>query len=273
VWCPDGTLVVTGVGRGTLHRIDPASGSHAIVADTGGGPNGAALCSDGGFLVTQNGGFDFSKTRYAAVAPPYRPGTPAIQRVVPDGTVRVLADEGLRAPNDLVVGHDGTVYFTDPGPFPPLDPPAGRVMALEPGGALREVARGFTYCNGIGLEPAGALVVIEKRGLMRFDPAAPGERAWVIETLGPGGGDGFAIDVEGRFYVASTSDHGIRVLDADGREADFLPIPGEGLTTNCCFGGAGLRTLFATEMLPGGVAVWEEMPLPGLALTPWPAPA
>src|SRR3546814_9272336 len=67
--------LVTGVQTCALPIwIDPASGSHAIAADTGGGPNGAALCSDGGFLVTQNGGFDFSKTRYAASSEERRVG-------------------------------------------------------------------------------------------------------------------------------------------------------------------------------------------------------
>ena len=51
--------------------------------------------------------------------------------------------------------------------------------------------------------------------------------------------------------VASTMEHGIRVVDPDGTVVDFLPIEGEGLTTNCCFGGDDLRTLFATDALPG----------------------
>jgi len=64
VWCDDGTagsLVVTSVCDGVLWRIDVASGAKSLVADVDGGANGAALCADGGFLVTQNGGVDFSK--------------------------------------------------------------------------------------------------------------------------------------------------------------------------------------------------------------------
>lgn len=271
VWCPDGTLVVTGVGHGLLYRVRPAEGSHEVLADMGGGPNGAALASDGGVLVTQNGGFDFTKTPLAGDAPPpYRPVTPALLRLMSSGRVLPVADRGLNAPNDLVVAADGTVYFTDPGPYPPPDPPIGRVMALAPDGSLREVAGGFTYCNGIGIEPAGTLVVVERRGLMRV--AADGSREWIVEYLGPGGGDGFCLDAEGRFYVASTAEHGVRVLDRDGRELDFLAIGGEGVTTNCCFGGPDGRTLYATEMLPGGVVAWEGMPAPGLPLPPWPVP-
>ena len=66
VWVPEGTpggpsLVVTSVAAGSLVRISPDGSGREDVADTGGGPNGAALVADGSFLVTQNGGLDFSK--------------------------------------------------------------------------------------------------------------------------------------------------------------------------------------------------------------------
>ena len=51
---------------------------------------------------------------------------------------------------------------------------------------------------------------------------------------------------------------------------DFLEIEGEGLTTNCCFGGPDLRTLYATDAIPGTVVAWEAMPTPGLPLPTWP---
>jgi sugar lactone lactonase YvrE len=69
--------------------------------------------------------------------------------------------------------------------------------------------------------------------------------------LGPGGGDGFC-------------------LDRDGNELDFLAIAGDGVTTNCCFGGTDSRTLFATDAVPGRVVAWASMPTPGLQLTLWP---
>ena len=110
--------------------------------------------------------------------------------------------------------------------------------------------------------------MVEGRGLQMI--GADGERDWVIEVLGAGVGDGFCVDVDGRYYVASTSDHGIRIVDPDGTVVDFLAIPGDGMTTNCCFGGDDLRTLYATDALPGRVVVWEGLPTPGLPLTPWP---
>jgi gluconolactonase len=268
VWCGDETLVVTSVADGALYRIDVGTGSVDLFADVGGGANGAALAVDGAMLVTQNGGIDFSRLGLFAEPPEYRTATPGLQLARPDGSVVYLADQGFRAPNDLVVAGDGRVFFTDPPHHPPPEDPVGRVMVLERDGSIGVVAEGFHYCNGIAFTPDGVLVVVEGRGLQAV--AEDGAREWVIEELGPGVGDGFCLDVDGRYYVASTSDHGVRVVDPDGTVVDFLPIDGDGITTNCCFGGDDLRTLFATDAIPGRVVAWEGMPTPGLPMTPWP---
>jgi gluconolactonase len=270
VWCTDGTVVATSVCDGALFRVTPATGAVDRIAVTLGGPNAAYPASDGGFIVTQNGGLDFSKMgdRMDTFADaPYRPVTPGLQRVTPSGDVDDVASEGFQAPNDLVCDEAGTLFFTDPYNFLAERAP-GRVWALERDGSIRLVADGFAYCNGIALEPDGTLVVVEGRGLMRLLP--DGDREWVVEHLGPGGGDGFCVDRDGRFYVASTTEHGVRVVEPDGREVEFLRIDGDGLTTNCCFGGDDGRTLFATDALPGTIVAWEGLPTPGLPLHPWP---
>jgi gluconolactonase len=268
VWCGDDTLVVTSVADGALYRIVVTRGVVERLADTGGGANGAALASDGSLLVTQNGGIDFSRLGLFEEPPEYHPGVPGLQHARLDGTVDYLADDGFLAPNDLAVAADGRVVFTDPPHHPPPAEPVGRVMVLERDGSVVTFADSFHYCNGIAFTPAGDVVVVEGRGLQMV--AADGERDWVIEELGSGGGDGFCLDVDGRYYVASTSEHGVRVVEPDGSVVDFLEIPGDGLTTNCCFGGPDLRTLFATDAVPGTVVAWEGMPTPGLPLPTWP---
>lgn len=267
-WCPDGTLVVTSVAEGSLYRVWPAEGRAERIADTGGGANGAALAVDGGFVVTQNGGFDFAATGLFAEPPPFRPGVPGLQHVTPDGQVAYLTDAPLQAPNDLAVHRDGSIVFTDPGPFPPPDPTIARVLSWSPERGTQIVHEGFWYVNGIAFEPDGNIVVVERYGLLRLDASGGSEPEWVIENLGRGGGDGFCLDADGRFYVCSTIEHCVLVVDRDGTIVDRLAIEGEGLTTNCCFGGDDGRTLFATDALPGRVVVWEGMPTPGLDLSP-----
>jgi gluconolactonase len=274
VWCDDGTLVVTAVAEGALYRIWPESRRKAKIADTSGGANSAWPASDGGFLVTQNGGIDFkglmqaSRSRFSVELPPVRYSPAGLQRVAPDGTVSWVL-RGMQAPNDLVVAEDGTVFFTDPPCNPAVPGLDGKVRALRPDGVLELIADGFSYCNGIALEPDGGLVVVEGNGLMRLSPG--GGKQWIVEQMSDRHAvDGFCVDVEGRFYMASARDNGLRVVEGTKIVA-FHPLPGEGLSTNCCFGGADGRSLFMTNGLPGTVWMWTDLPTPGLPLAKWKA--
>ena len=273
VWCPDRTVVATSVAAGALYRVWPEQQKTDRIAVTGGGANGAALAADGSILVTQNGGIDFSKLpgAFSASLPNSAPATPGLQLAKPDGTVTYLADQDLHGPNDLAVTPGGDVFFTDPGHFPPSADDVGRVLIYGRDGKVRTFASGFFYCNGIAFDRDGTVVVVERRGLQRVHDNK--QREWVIEKLGRGGGDGFCLDADGRYYVAATIEHGVRVVEPDGAVVDFLEIPGEGVTTNCCFGGADGRTLFATDAVPGHVVVFEGLPTPGLPLPTWPGPA
>jgi gluconolactonase len=276
VWCPDGTLVISLISPGALVRIEPASGKVERIAPLPGGANSAQLADDGGFVVTNNGGIDFTVFADAlhldAEKIPYRPGPPGLQRVAADGTVSVLAAEGLQAPNDLVVARDGTIYFTDPPPHGGLQSPGGegKLWSYSRGGDLRLVARGFKYDNGVGLSPEGRLLIVEAQGLLWIDPAS-GRRDWFIEQLpGESPGDGFAFDVEGRLYCACPIDHCIRVFDRDAKQLEVIDLGDRAYPTNCCFGGPDRRTLFTTELAPGRVCAIEGLPSPGLPMTPWP---
>jgi len=268
VWCPDGTVIVTSVAGGALYRVWPEQRKAEVAAVTSGGANGAALASDGSIIVTQNGGIDYSTLPIPVDLPACVPATPGLQLAAPDGTVTYLADENLHGPNDVAVHENGDIYFTDPGHYPPPDDCIGRVMVYDANGDVREFARDFFYCNGIVFEPDGTVVVVERRGLQRVHP--DGSKDWVIEELGTGGGDGFCCDLDGNFYVASTIEHGIRIVDPGGSVLDFLPIEGSGVTTNCCFGGPDLRTLFVADAIPGNLVAFEGMPTPGLPLPTWP---
>jgi gluconolactonase len=277
-WCDDGTLVCTSVAEGRLYRVWPDDGRAAVLAETGGGANACAPAADGGFLVTQNGGIDFRRFALPGFdsLPEFSPVTPGLQYVAADGAVTYLAttvDDGtaMNAPNDLVVTPDGTVYFTDPGHHPPPDPPIGRILKLTRDGVVSVVDGPYRYCNGIALDHTGALLVIEAAGLLRLH--ADGSREWVIEELGEGTGDGFCVDVEGHAYVCCTTANCIKVIDPAGQEVerlDMAPLADKGLVTNCCFGGADGRTLFATQSIPGTVVRWDGLPHPGRPVIPWP---
>ena len=57
---PDGSVVLVEIKRGTLSRVSPG-GDVTVIAELGGGPNGAALGPDGAVYVCNNGGFAWSE--------------------------------------------------------------------------------------------------------------------------------------------------------------------------------------------------------------------
>ena len=52
----DGSVLVVEIAAGRVTLVLP-DGTHALVAETGGGPNGAAIGPDGAVYVCDNGGF------------------------------------------------------------------------------------------------------------------------------------------------------------------------------------------------------------------------
>ena len=269
MWCDDGTVVVTAVAEGKLYRIWPESRRKEVIADTAGGTNGAAPATDGCFLITQNGGIDFGAI-LPGMWPIRRPVNAGLQLARPDGkVVHVLKD--MQAPNDLVVGPDDTIYFTDPHAFPPpKNSRLARLMLREANGNVRMIADDFVLCNGVARETNGNLVVTEANGLMRV--YLDGTKEWIIENLSDRHAtDGLCLDVDGRFYLAGSQDHGVRIIEGN-KEIDFLPLPGEGATTNCCFGGPESTWMFATDGLPGDVYMWTDLPTRGLLLHRWKVP-
>ena len=110
------------IGRGTLTRV-AADGRVQVVADMGGGPNGAAIGPDGAVYICNNGGFHFQTEADGSFRPvlqakDYSGGR--IERVnLATGRFERLFEsvEGhrLRGPNDLVFDVHGGFYFTDLG--------------------------------------------------------------------------------------------------------------------------------------------------------------
>ena len=54
----DGSIILVEIARGTLSKIN-ISGKIEVIANLGGGPNGAAIGPDGQCYVCNNGGFEW----------------------------------------------------------------------------------------------------------------------------------------------------------------------------------------------------------------------
>jgi gluconolactonase len=273
----DGSVLFVEMAAGRVSRCD-ADGEVSVVAEVGGGPNGAARGPDGAVYVCNNGGVA-SATRCR----------PCVQRLEPDtGQVDVLYTEAggapLRMPNDLVFDDSGGFWCTD------FEGDAILYAAADGSGITRAVS-GAPGPNGVGLSPDQSVLYwsqtytrqVARRRLASpgVVVASPGCSLLALVTTGsvdpyailvglPGVQelDSLAVERDGAVCVATLVDSGITVVPADGGPVQKLTLPedlGEGAVTNLCFGGPDLRTAYITLSLTGRL-VSCRWPRPGLRL-------
>jgi gluconolactonase len=263
VWTQDGRLTFTSIDHGRLYEVTPER--LGLRAETGGGPNGLTEGRGGILYVAQNGG---SLRPEAARSPAAEPG---IQRV--EGERVTYLARGLDAPNDLCLGPDDRLYFTDPrGLTTSGERQPGRIYALAEGGEPELLAEGPAYTNGIafGPDPAELYVAetLRQRVLLyRVLDGGLGEPVEFCRTE-PGFPDGMCFDRDGKLYVAATLAHEVQVFDRQGARIESLPCGEESMPTNCCFGGSEGKTLFVTESRGGRVLAFD-LAAPGLPLFPF----
>ena len=183
----------------------------------------------------------------------------AIIRIEPDGKYQVLADhfEGKRfnSPNDVVIGPDGAIYFTDPT----LDLPAGEkqeipfqgVYRLDAKGEVRLLTKDLSQPNGLAFSPDGKKLYIddsEQRNIRVYDFQPDGSltngRIFGSEVGPQKGGvpDGMKFDRDGHLYV--TGPEGIWAWDADGHHLGTIVMPEQ--PANLAWGDPDYGTLYIT---------------------------
>jgi gluconolactonase len=184
-------------------------------------------------------------------------GLRAIAEVLPDGKLRTLADkyEGKRfnSPNDVVVGPDGALYFTDPT----LDLPKGQkqelafqgVYRLGGDGSVRLLLKDFKQPNGLAFSPDGKRLYVddtEQRDIHVYAVGAHGEmtngRLFGKEEGRHGVPDGMRVDRKGNLYV--TGPGGIWVWDPNGNHLGTIMLPET--AANLTWGDTDYRTLYIT---------------------------
>ncbi len=155
-----------------------------------------------------------------------------------EGKLTQLADE-VR-PNDLVVTHDGNVYFTMT--------PTAEIRRIDPEGKLSVVSTGDVgKPNGITLSPDQGTLAVSDHG---------GEHVWAFRIKRDGSldaaegymtmrtpvadpevakGDGMATDIHGRWYV--TTAMGLQMFDPTGRMGGVIAKPQEANLVSVAFAG------------------------------------
>ena len=167
-----------------------------------------------------------------------------VTRTEKNGSITVLAEEGLKGPNDLVYAIDGTVYFTDL--------PGGRVYQITrqrsgvggapPRGEVR-LALETAAPNGVALSP-------NQQHLYVADVKIEMVKVFAIEADGrlsngrdfaPVRVDGLKTDEAGNVWMAARD--AVVVYSAAGEHLGSIKPPEQ--PSNCCFG-EGFRGLYIT---------------------------
>ena len=223
----DGELFFTDLQGSKIWRIGQDGKEVLFQADTG-STNGLAFAPDG-------------KTLYGCQRVPGR----LVSWNIDSGEMTVHAEK-VR-PNDVVVAHDGTVYFTDPG--------KKTVWVIVPGEEAKVASNEFSGVNGVVLSPDQSLVYAADYGgrfVWSGQRKADGTLAFVQPYfhlhISPGSvdvkshADGMAVSNDGWLLVATQM--GIQICDQLGRVHLIIPSPvGERHPSNVTFNG---KTLYAT---------------------------
>jgi gluconolactonase len=170
-----------------------------------------------------------------------------------DGKLTVLAERHdgklLNSPNDVVVRHDGSIWFTDPTyglGKRKREQPGSLVFRLDPQtNSLAVVQSDFHEPNGLCFSPDHQRLYIADSGRKQRVGAFPVQ---ADGTLGKpdfwieGGSDGMRCDRLGNLYT--TCLEGVRVFSPAGKH--LLTIALDEIPTNCAFGGEAGTDLFVT---------------------------
>ena len=169
--------------------------------------------------------------------------------------IRVLLSdfEGrlLNGPNDVWVGNDNSLYFTDPyyrrsyWDRDGMEQPGKYVYHVSPDRTeVRIVEDRLTQPNGITGSPDGETLYIADIGDGKTYSYRIRENGLLAERrlFCEMGSDGMTIDLRGNLYL--TGD-GVTVFSPEGRKIDHIEVP-ERWTANVCFGGADMKSLFIT---------------------------
>ncbi len=222
-----GELFFSDLRESKVWRVSP-DGQVSLFQENTGGVNGLAFAPNG-------------KTLYACEADPGR----LVSWDIETGEKTIHA-EGVK-PNDVVVAHDGTVYFSEPR--------KKAIHAITPAGEVKVASDVYSGVNGVVLSTDQSLVYAADfggrfvwSGQRRPDGTLAHVQPYYHLHLPPASidvrsqADGMAVDKVGWLLVATAM--GVQICDQPGRVHLIVPSPlGERHPSNVALHG---NTLYAT---------------------------
>jgi sugar lactone lactonase YvrE len=225
----DGTLYIADVHASKLYKVAP-DGERTLFVDDTGNANGIALGPDGKLYGASSGAMQIRTWDLKTMQ----------MEVVTEGTTS----------NDIVVRHDGTIYYTDPK--------AGKLWMLDSKTRRRTEADSFKDCNGIGLSADQSQLFVAhfpNRFIYSFIIGENGKlqhkqpyfHLEVPVNLLQGHLDGMCTTQDG--WLVATSELGVQICDQPGRSHLIMPMPpGSRRPCYARFGGPDGKTLYVANV-------------------------
>ena len=240
VWDQSGVLWVSDETLNKIFKVDVRSGEKKAVLALG-DPDGSTYDKQGRIL-------DCASVLRAII------------RLSPDGTsYTIVADryEGKRfnSPNDVVLGPDGAIYFTDPTSDLPKgekqEIPFKGVYRIAKDGQVRLLIQDLKEPNGLAFSPDGKRLYVDDSTdqmirVYDFQPdgSVANGRIFGSEVSDPkeGDPDGMRVDKAGNLYVVGP--RGIWVWSPGGKHLGTIVVPEQ--PANLTWGDADYSTLYIT---------------------------
>ena len=249
VWVggPDGYLLSSDVRANIIYRWSEQDGGSQWLK-----PSGFSGGTDPGLVEPGTNGLCLGRGGIVCADSGSR-GVSVIDLKTKKKTMLCTHFEGKRfnSPNDVVLGPDGSIYFTDP-PYGLTGRTASPLREMDYMGVFR-IAPDNTVTvidrtldpNGIGLSPDGrTLYVTNKDQWLAITLDAQGrptdKRVFFTATPAMRGGDGMRVDSAGNLWCSSKI--GICIFSPEGKHLGTIRAPEQ--ATNVGFGDADKKTLY-----------------------------